>query len=321
MRFFSKQKQQPGWMALGFNAQGVSIAHIRRQAEGRPEVLRCEFHRWQAAGSEALAELSKEIRFDQYQCTTLLNLGEYQLLQVEAPNVLQDELKAAIRWRVKDFLNYSVDDAMVDALDIPQSKNAPARTRSMYAVVAPKAVVQQRVSLFEDANIPLSVIDIPELAQRNIAALFEHEGKGLALLSFDSDGGLLTLTCSGELYLSRRIDASLQQLNDADETLRKQHFDRVVLELQRSFDYFDRNYSFITLDKLMLAPLPESIGLEAHLAANLYLPVETPYVPMETLNLAQVLDFTATPALNDGEAQAQYFQVLGAALRHEEKSP
>jgi hypothetical protein len=71
----------------------------------------------------------------------------------------------------------------------------------------------------------------------------------------------------------------------------------------------------------MLAPLPESIGLEAHLAANLYLPVETPYVPMETLNLGQVLDFTATPALNDGEAQAQYFQVLGAALRHEEKSP
>jgi len=301
-------------MALSFNAQGVSIAHIRRPDEGRPEVLRCEFHRWQAAGSEALAELSKEVRFDQYQCTTLLNLGEYQLLQVEAPNVLQDELKAAIRWRVKDFLSYSIDDAMVDALDIPQSKNAPARTRSMYAVAAPKAVVQQRVSLFEDANISLSVIDIPEMAQRNIAALFEREGKGLALLSFDSDGGLLTLTSSGELYLSRRIEASLPQLNDEDEDRRKQHFDRVVLELQRSFDYFDRNYNFITLEKLMLAPLPETIGLDAHLTANLY-------VPIETLNLGQVLDLTATPALNDGEAQAQYFQVLGAALRNEEKSP
>ena len=70
----------------------------------------------------------------------------------------------------------------------------------------------------------------------------------------------------------------------------------------------------------MLAPLPGSIGLEAHLASNLYVPVETPYVPMETLNLAQVLDFSATPELNDGEAQAQYFQVLGAALRSEEKA-
>ena len=320
MRFFSKTKLQPGWLALGFSTQGVSLAHIRRQNGGRPEVLRCEFHNWQAAGSEALAELWKEVRFDQYRCTTLLNLGEYQLLQVEAPNVLPEELKAAIRWRIKDFLNYSVDDAMVDALDIPQAVNAPARNRSIYAVASPKAVVQQRVSLFEDANIPLSVIDIPEMAQRNIAALFEREGKGLALLSFDNDGGLLTLTCAGELYLSRRIEASLQQLNDADENLRKQHFDRVVLELQRSFDYFDRNYSFITLEKLLLAPLPAAIDLEAHLAANLYVPVETPYVPMETLNLAQVLDFSATPDLNDGEAQAKYFQVLGAALRQEERA-
>ena len=320
MRFFSKTKLQPGWLALGFSTQGVSLAHIRRQNGSRPEVLRCEFHNWQAAGSEALAELWKEVRFDQYRCTTLLNLGEYQLLQVEAPNVLPDELKAAIRWRIKDFLNYSVDDAMVDALDIPQPANAPARSRSIYAIAVPKAVVQQRVSLFEDANIPLSVIDIPEMAQRNIAALFEHEGKGLALLSFDNDGGLLTLTCAGELYLSRRIDASLQQLSEADENLRKQHFDRVVIELQRSFDYFDRNYSFITLEKLLLAPLPAAIELEAHLAANLYVPVETPYVPMETLNLAQVMDFSATPDLNDGEAQAKHFQVLGAALRQEERA-
>lgn len=320
MRFFSKTKQQPGWLALGLNAQGVSIAHIRRQAEGRPEVLRCEFHRWEAAGSEALAELWKEVRFDQYRCTTLLNLGEYQMLQVEAPNVLKDELKAAIRWRIKDFLNYNIDDAVVDVLDIPLAKNAPARTHSMYAVAVPKAVIQQRVSLFEDANIQLSVIDIPEMAQRNIAALFESEGKGLALLSFDNEGGLLTLTCSGELYLSRRLEVSLGQLNDADEGLRKQNFDRVVLELQRSFDYFDRSHSFITLDKLMLAPLPKSIRLEAYFADNLNLPVETPFVPVETLSLEQVLDFTAIPDLNDSEMQGQYFQVLGAALRNGEKA-
>ena len=85
MWFFSKPKLNPGWLALGFNTQGVSFAHIRRQAEGRPEVLRCEFHLWHAAGSEA-------------------------------PNVLQEELKSAIRWRIKDFLNYSIDDAMVDAI-------------------------------------------------------------------------------------------------------------------------------------------------------------------------------------------------------------
>lgn len=313
MRLFSKALQESGWLSLSLTAEGVSFAHVRRAAAGRPEVRRCEFHRLNSGDAQALGKLRKEARLDQYHCTTLLNAGEYQMLQVEAPNVPKEELKAAIRWRIKDLLNYHLDDAMVDVLDVPPDKNAPTRSRVMYAVAAPNEKIQKRVSLFEDAKIPLSVIDIPEMAQRNIAALFEREGKGLALLSFDNDGGLLTFTCSGELYMSRRLEVSLGQLNDADEALRKQNFDRVTLELQRSFDHFDRNYSFITLGKLLLLPLPESIGLEGHLAASLY-------VPVETLNLKQVLDFAATPDLNDGEAQARYFQVLGAALRHEGKA-
>ena len=311
MGLFSKALQESGWLSLSFTDKGVSFAHVRRTAAGRPEVRRCEFHGLDSGDAQALGKLRKEARLDHYHCTTLLNAGEYQMLQVEAPNVPKEELKAAVRWRIKDLLNYHVDDAMVDVLDIPLNKNAPARSRMMYAVAAPNEKIQKRVSLFEEAKIPLSVIDIPEMAQRNIAVLFEREGKGLALLAFDNDSGLLTVTCSGELYMSRRLEVSLGQLNDADESLRKQNFDRVTLELQRSFDHIDRNYSFITMDKLLLMPLP--VALESHLAANLHIPVET-------LNLQQVLDLAAAPELNDGEAQAQYFQVLGAALRHEEKT-
>ncbi|MGH8752107.1 MAG: agglutinin biogenesis protein MshI, partial [Burkholderiales bacterium] len=174
-------------------------------------------------------------------------------------------------------------------------------------------LIQGRVARFQEAKIPLAVIDIPEMAQRNIAALFERDGKGVALLSFDQGGGLLTFTHGGELYLSRRIDVTLSQLNDADEALRKQNFERVVLELQRSLDYFDRSYHFIALGRLLLGPLPDSIALAAYLAPNLSLPVEA-------LNLSRALDFTATPELNETENQARYFQVLGAALRQEGKA-
>ena len=41
-------------------------------------------------------------------------------------------------------------------------------------------------------NIPLEVVDVPELAQRNLAHLLELEGRGLALLALDERGGLLT---------------------------------------------------------------------------------------------------------------------------------
>src|SRR5438094_770493 len=81
-------------------------------------------------------------------------------------------------------------------------------------------------------------------------------GKGLAMLSFDPDGGLLTVTYRGELYLSRRIDMPLAQLTDADLERRHQSFDRITLELQRSLDNFERQFSFISVARLLLGPSP-----------------------------------------------------------------
>jgi len=97
------------------------------------------------------------------------------------------------------------------------------------------------------------VIDIPETAQRNIAALFEMEGRGLAMLVFGDEGGLLTITCDGELFLARRLDITLGQLQDADENLRQQYLDRVELEVQRSLDYFDRQFHHIPVNRLILS--------------------------------------------------------------------
>jgi MSHA biogenesis protein MshI len=111
------------------------------------------------------------------------------------------------------------------------------------------------------------------MAQRNISALLETDGRGLAMLSFDADGGLLTITHKAELYLSRRIDVTLEQLLERDSDRQQVHFDKITLELQRSLDHFDRQFHYVNVLKLLLAPTGAE-GLHEHLAANLYMPVE-----------------------------------------------
>jgi MSHA biogenesis protein MshI len=243
----------------------------------------------------------------------LLGSSEYQLLSVDAPNVPAEELKTAIRWRLKDMLDFHIDDATIDVFDVPVDKNAPVRNHSMYAVVSRNQIIEQRQVLFSNAKIPLTVIDVPEMAQRNISALLEPEGRGVAMLSFGAAGGLLTVTYGQELYLSRRIDINLQQLQQSSSDKKTECYDRITLELQRSLDHFDRQYHFITLTKLMLAPLGDAgIGLQLYLASNLYLPVEI-------LNLESVLGIANTPQLKSADVQQQFFMILGAALRHEER--
>ncbi|WP_307730247.1 type IV pilus biogenesis protein PilM [Massilia endophytica] len=258
----------------------------------------------------ALEKLGRELRASNYRCGTLLAMGDYQVLAVDAPNVPQEELKTAVRWRLKDMLDFHVDDATIDVLNIPVNKNAPSHAHQMFVIAARNAVVQDRQNLFVEAEAGLSVIDIPEMAQRNITKLIESDGRGVAMLSFEADGGLLTVCAGGELYLTRRMDVTLDQLMDPDPSRTAGVHDRITLELQRSLDHFDRQYHYINLSRLVLAP-NNAVGLHEYLAQNLYMPVEK-------LNLADVLDMSASPELLDIEQQRRFFRCLGAALRREE---
>ena len=89
-------------------------------------------------------------------------------------------------------------------------------------------------------------------------------------------------------------------------------FDKITLELQRSLDHCDRQYHFIVVDKLVLAPMAAP-GLQAHLKANMYLPVAM-------LDLADVVDLSDAPHLLKTQQQQRFFLCLGAALRQEESA-
>ncbi|MES2297883.1 MAG: agglutinin biogenesis protein MshI [Pseudomonadota bacterium] len=298
-------------MSIAFVSNGIIAASIRRIPAAKPKVQSAVFYPdADAAWPELLERLGKELHADAAQCTTILGGHEYQILAVESPNVPPEELKTAVRWRLKDMLDFHVDDATIDVLDIPAEKNGAQRSHSLFAIAARNSLIEQRQSMFINAKIGLSVIDIPEMAQRNLSTLIEAEGRGVAMLSFGDDGGLLTVTYGGELYLARRIDVALGDLLEADFERKHASFDKITLELQRSLDHFDRQFHFIAVAKLVLAPCPVS-GLEEYLSSNLYMPVES-------MNLADVLDLSRAPDLADLAQQQRFFMALGASLRFEE---
>jgi len=314
MGLFAKEKKTAGWMSIILEEDVIRAAHIKQIPQSKPLVeWIASYPAPKASNDKTLEKLAKDLHSGNYLCTTLLGGRDYQLLSVEAPNVPREELKTAMRWRLKDMLDFRVDDATIDVLDVPVDKDAPSRNHTMYAVAARNQVIEQRQTLFAEAKIALRAIDIPDLAQRNISALLEIPGRGVAMLFFDNDGGLLTVTYGAELYLSRRIDVTLVQLSTATGDDRHSLFDKITLELQRSLDHFDRQFHFITLSKLLLAPLGDTVvGLQEYLGSNLY-------VPIESFTLDAVLDLTKVPDLRSADAQQCYFYTLGAALRVEEK--
>ena len=206
------------------------------------------------------------------------------------------------------MLSFPVESATIDVLEIPSDPAAVGRAKQVFAVAANNSIIAARMALFDDARVPLLAIDIPEMAQRNISALFEEQDRGLAMLCCDDSGAMLTFTFKGELYAARHTEVPLIQLQQAEEARREQLFERISLEVQRSLDNFDRVNGHIRLPHLLVSSLPEVPGFLEYLRDNLSMPVVA-------MDLAQVLDFPSIPELSQPTRQTLCLKVLGAALR------
>ena len=308
-RLFSKQRATE-LAAVNLYGDRIEVGHVRRHGSERPIVGICAQLPNAGDAVESLQSLRRELHLERFSCSTLLPARQYQMQLVDALNVPDAEMKSAARWRLKDFLEYPVETATVDVVPVPADHVAAGRGRSVYAVSARNQDIESRMKMFAQARIALRVIEVAEMAQRNLAALFESDHRALAMLSFSDEGGLLTFTARSELYLSRRIEIGLDQLVASRAEMRDQLFERIALELQRSLDHFDRQFSNIPLARLLLAPLPEELGLAAYLAGNLS-------TPAEAVDLGDVLDFHEVPELREPAEQILRWQTLGTALRNE----
>ena len=157
---------------------------------------------------------------------------------------------------------------------------------------------------------------------RNIAMLLPEASNGVVLLKFDQTQSLMTLVQDSSLYLARNIDVGYNLLIDqsksilgekSDDAMSSQQqqaleqvLDMIVLEVQRSLDYYESHFAKPAINSLVIAPLPYEIpGMVKYLAGALGLQVRL-------LDLNAVLD-TQTPISE--ETQANCFFAIGTALR------
>lgn len=306
VQMFFKPSAEQGWLSIAMREGRIDFVHMRREPGRKPLVALADSVEQGVDEATTLTALKKPMRLNRYRCTVLLRHGKYQLIQTDAVAGPPDEAREVVRWKLKDQVEFSVDTAAIDLLPIPSDGRSP----QVFAALSPESTIAPLVQAFQAAKVPLAAIDLPEMSQRNLAALFEEGGRGLATLIFDDDEGLLTFTQNGELLVVRHVEIPARQLVAADPERRDMLFERIALDVQRSLDNFDRVYSAVTLSNILVAPIPGVEGFLDYLRANLTLAV----APLE---VSEVLDMAAVPALLDPVRQFQCLRAIGAALREE----
>jgi MSHA biogenesis protein MshI len=164
--------------------------------------------------------------------------------------------------------------------------------------------VKQQIELVERAGLDLGVIDIPELALRNVAALLETEGRGTALLHLGDRRSTLLLVRQGVLYLMRHVETGALTLADAGE-MRGELVVGLALEVRRSLDYIESHYEHTSIPQLHTSGLEEAD--RAQLARELGIPVSG-------VDVAALFETTEVVS---PQLQRLCLPAVGAALRRD----
>lgn len=305
-----KKDRPRGWTGVDVGVDGIFGVSVQPPAKfaGKPQVIKCGWIPATEISADILSKLVRKIAVAGYPISLPLNRTDYQILVMPEPPVKKEEMEQSIRWSLGSILEYPPEEANIEWMSIPTKEHLPLRAVQIYTIVVKSEIIQKRAELFRQAKLPLQAIEIRETAQRNFATLLEKPGEGLALVVMGNRGVEITFTFGGELFLDRFIDEPLVATLLTDQDERAKIFDRITLQLQRSIDFITRTLPFMSIGRIVIAPLPMSHELCKHLSQNISEPVEM-------LNLSSIFDLSLTPELLVEENQTRYFSALGAALR------
>jgi MSHA biogenesis protein MshI len=299
-----------GRVGLAFGPNDIAVAVMRRDGGG--SILeRCELLPLDPArGADAASAALRAAGLPRMPVSTVLRPEDYQLALVEAPDVPPAELRAAMRWRLKDSIDFRVEDAVIDLFAVPE-QNRGSQGRMMYAVAARRSAVDRYAGAL-GAVQAFDVIDVPELCLRNLAALLPAAAAGVALLYLGETSVTIVLVRGTTFYFSRQM--TLQPAPPAaaqGAAGARVDAASVVLELQRSLDYYERHFDQPPITRIAVSPA----GARANELAR-DLGSETGF-EVASLDL-NVLLHCATPI--EPAAQAACLLAVGAALREEHRS-
>lgn len=300
--FAKKTTRANGLLGIETGPEGIALARVSRTPGEAPRLLDCQFRRAAPADQPAaLKTLVGELGLTGMRVNLLLHPATYQMLLLESPDVPAEELRDAMRWRVKDLIGEPLEQVVIDAFALPADAYR-GRSRMAYCAVLEKARMQAWRALMTQTGLELASIDVTEMAFRNLGLLAGAEGMNIALLRLRSSEGLICVQHGADLYMARRIEHGLEQAG--------QDFASATLEIQRSLDYFESQLGKGYINRLLLLPMKrDGAAVLAALGSGLA-------VKLQPLDLREL--FAGQPAAElDEEAQAYCVGAVGAALRQE----
>jgi len=206
------------------------------------------------------------------------------------PKMPMEELKEAIKWEAKKFLPMPIEEMVLDFMVIGEQEEREVRRLDLVVVAAERSEVHAQYNELKRMGINIDVMEVNPLAMLNAVSLnyedhlkdtvvFVDIGAGKTEINIIKQG-MLRFTRHVQIGgedITKAIEQELQVSRDEAEAMKKLHgmlapesgravsaadgrlkniiqreVDRIVLETQRSLDYYRAQFRESEVKKLIL---------------------------------------------------------------------
>ncbi|MDP3704841.1 MAG: hypothetical protein Q8R24_02890 [Legionellaceae bacterium] len=259
---------------------------------------------------KSLADDVDRLNLIAHDCKLILLPGQYQLILMDAPNVPEADMAKALRWHLKGFSDYDLDDVLIDSCIVPANHNNDKH--KIFAAITPLLALNKKRALLELAFLNVTTVTVAEMALKNVLSLMRliqiiPDNEPVIVISICNDVRKLHIIYQDIFYLIRALLPA--QTKDADDPveLANMHF-----EIERSIDYCVNELNIPEPKRLLFTP-----GF--HHVINFLKPIgEKLDLIVETIDLNQYL--TIEPSLSLEQQHEVFYSITGALTLNQEES-
>jgi len=192
-------------------------------------------------------------------CRWLLSHDLYQTYNVDKPSVDETEMAQALKWQIKDQLDFPVDAVL---LCYYQPNHPDPQDKQLVAVTVEKKLVESLITLTHSVHLTMESIEIEELAIGQALLPYLGDGKIVGYVGEDNSGLVFNFYLDNQLCFTRHKKGRFMpktpgqefslEADDAQIKERETQQENFLLETQRTLDYVISQLFRKPIDKLLL---------------------------------------------------------------------
>lgn len=209
MRWPWQRRTSTDSLIVSWSAKTFAFVRGRALADGSFEVRQFGVERQGNDSMEDFVLRLQNLGLKGYDTRAMLRPEQYQMLQIDAPAVAPEELRSAARYQIRDLLEAHMDDITIDVMKVGDGREKG--TQHLFVVAATNVMVRTVLDLGKAMQWNLTVIDIQEMAQRNLQnAIAKRDARTdratAALVLGEGSQAVLTISAEEELFYTRRLE-------------------------------------------------------------------------------------------------------------------